>query len=364
MNRNRRQSRFQGRAIAVAVSVVALLAVMGPGPADAAGIPLTVINNCPNLTVWMRGENPPNVGDVMLPNSNQSIGPGQQWSSTLPIPWVSGRVWACPSDTTGKHAWTTDGNFFTYGCSYFEPTTGTDPQGVNFVNLDPSYIAGIWLPLEIKRKGGTCQGQPCVATCKAKPTKADIQEQCATKCFWSKYNPDLCLGMSPTCDPGLGAGCLSNTWCQASWFEAQLKVCEADYPACKEAFTKKLPSAFQIYGCGNEYSWFGGGFGQHVCAALNRGVVGEQSEWKDPTKFYPTGVNANEYAAWIHNGLGCRAYAFSWDDTDSHQGGDMTYRDPNNDLEVIVTLCPWDTLPKARPAKDQRRQARESSNLR
>lgn len=315
----------------------ATLAVSRPTLAN--GISLEMVNNC-SVTLWAHGENTPGQGAVTLPHNDQSIASGGSWSTTLPVPWVSGRVWVCPSSTSGKDPWATDSQFYTFGCTWIEPTTGTN-SGVPFVNLNPTYIDGIWLPAEISRSGGACSGSPCTATCSGQPTVATIQADCPTG-TWSQYNGDKCLAMNPFCDPGLGAGHDTDARCQQTWLAAQLTVCENTYAECKTAFGQSGdPTPFEVYGCGNGYPWLTTGFGQEVCAALNRGVIDDQSHWTNAEDFYPSGVQANDYSEWIHNDLGCEAYAFPYDDTSVKQGGDMTYTDPNGDLKVTVTWCPW-----------------------
>ena len=80
-------------------------------------------------------------------------------------------------------------------------------------------------------------------------------------------------------------------------------------------------------------------FGQ----ALNRGVVGDKTNWNNPDTFYPAGVNANQFSAWIHNpnGFGCKIYGFSYDDTTAKEGGDVTIYNCPDLMTVTVRLCPW-----------------------
>ena len=298
---------------------------------------MTVKNNCPADTgpIYARGEN---TDETVLPNSNQQIATGQEWSTTLPVNWTSGRVWLCPFDTSGLHPWTKDGNEFSYGCSYFEATSGLDGDGTPYVNMDVSYIQGIWLPIQIRNSGGTCAGAGCKASCQSKPTLAKIESDCPTG-FWGKYNSKFCLGMSAFCDPGLGPTFFKTSqYCKQQYYAEQLDVCHNQYTQCKG----QNPTPFQIYGCGNGSQWLTGGFGQKVCAALNRGVVGNQANWSEPATFYPDGVASNTYAKWIHKDLGCLAYAFSYDDTSVEQSGDRAYYDNGSrPLEIEVELCPW-----------------------
>jgi len=169
-----------------------------------------------------------------------------------------------------------------------------------------------------------------------------IQTDCPTK-FSPKFNDKKCLAMNPFCDPGLGIGCPTCKECLTDWFKEEIAKCRDTINDCTFGGATD-PTAFQIYGCANSFDWLASGFGQLVCAALNRGVVGDMADWTEPTTFYPAGVDSNMYSEWIHNTLGCEAYAFPFDDTSIKQGGDMTYYACINDpgcLEVIVTWCPW-----------------------
>lgn len=52
-----------------------------------------------------------------------------------------------------------------------------------------------------------------------------------------------------------------------------------------------------------------------LCAALNRGVAEDPSNWHNPAAFYPAGVLANEYAKFWHSrSLNKLAYGFAYDD--------------------------------------------------
>jgi len=104
-------------------------------PFDSDGIRLTMINNCPDTTLWARGENPPGEGSVGLPNNNQKIEEGGMWMTTLPGNWPSGRIWVCPFDTEGKNPWTTDGQEFSFGCTWIEPSAGINAIGGNKIKL-------------------------------------------------------------------------------------------------------------------------------------------------------------------------------------------------------------------------------------
>lgn len=315
----------------VAAVVVAVLSA-APALAAAAqsGIPITMTNNCPTgTTLYTLGDSP---SGPELPNSGASIAPGGTWQSTLPGSWTSGRLWVCPSATAGKDPYgPVDGQFFTYSCTWVEMTVGTDGTGVQFVNINPTYIHGIWMPVLIEQSGGSCSGL-CASTCSTKPSMSTVAAKCPTE--MNGPNSGICLGVSYVCDPGLGGGDAPE--CLADWFAKQLAIAQQNGYFAGEAL---LPTAFQIYGCGNNYPYLTDGEGQKVCAALNRGVVG--GDWTDASGFYPAGVNANLYSAWIHDTLGCEAYAFSYDDTSVEQGGDMTYRNDTGNLSVSVTWCPW-----------------------
>jgi hypothetical protein len=54
--------------------------------------------------------------------------------------------------------------------------------------------------------------------------------------------------------------------------------------------------------------------GAEVCAAFNRGVAGDTSQWYRPADYYRAGTG-NQYAGFMHSiGLGHRAYGFAYDD--------------------------------------------------
>ena len=157
--------------------------------------------------------------------------------------------------------------------------------------------------------------------------------------------------MGSFCDTGLNCGtCVGCQPCprtetdqrcslNSNWFQNQIDICKANYTECANNIGD--PTPFEIYN--SSTAWLSVEPGQNYSAALNRGVVGNKSNWSNKDTFYPSGVHANEFPAWIHNpdGFGCKIYGFSYDDTTVKDGGDVTMFNCPSLMTVTVTLCPW-----------------------
>ncbi len=75
--------------------------------------------------------------------------------------------------------------------------------------------------------------------------------------------------------------------------------------------------------------------GKYVGAYLNRGVLNNISVWKDPTKWYPIGVQHNEYSHVRHTKfLDGLVYGFSFDDVP----GDPVDTVPTGSTSTSMTL--------------------------
>ncbi|MGW2863673.1 glycoside hydrolase family 64 protein [Streptomyces sp. NPDC001205] len=85
-------------------------------------------------------------------------------------------------------------------------------------------------------------------------------------------------------------------------------------------FTLRKPTSREVMACSGALA--SGGdvekrLGAEFCAAFNRGVSQDTSQWHTPAAYYKGAAAKNDYAAFFHTvGLAGRAYGFPYDDID------------------------------------------------
>ncbi len=88
------------------------------------------------------------------------------------------------------------------------------------------------------------------------------------------------------------------------------------------------------------------GSNPQFCAAINRHVLADPADWKNPAKFYQA-EPSNWYSRFFHeHSIDHKAYGFCYDDA-SEQAAFFS----GKGQQLIVTLF-WDAKPPAKPGRE------------
>jgi hypothetical protein len=267
---------------------------------------INVLNNC-GVPLWTHA-----VATVPIDDGNvRKLEPGASFRYTALPSFGGGRLYAYykePEVKQNRERLVSDYNQFV------EMTIDRDGSGHWAQNYNISYVDSVALPVAMKGQGAGCQMTHCgfryedwVQKLKECPTDLRNQHGDLATCTAS-YN---------YCITPEGAG-------------------PATYDATKEYCTK-MQDAHGAPGS----TVYGGTFPQHPAtevdfwdrvAAWNRGTIaGDANEAN-----YYRNEPFNQYAAWIHERLGCpRVYAFSTDDHQDKAGFVRCTAD-----ELTVVWCP------------------------
>lgn len=267
---------------------------------------INVHNGCP-VALWIHA-----LATVPIDDGNvRRLAPGESWQYGGLVPFGGGRLYAYYEEPMSKRDTTrlvSDKNQFVEMTVDQDPATSAWAQNYNI-----SYVDYLSLPVSMKATGSSCQETVCGAV--FDDWKAKLEE-CPTDLRNEHQGIATCTGSFNYCMTPDGTTTYDTT----------------------HAYCTKMQPAHGFSGS----AVYGGYFPEHPAtevefwdgvAAWNRGTFAGDA---DESHYY-TNAPYNDYARWIHQGLGCsNVYAFS---TDDHQDKAGFVRCVVPVLDVI--WCPY-----------------------